>query len=367
MADQQGRMPSRWLEFLAEKYDGGKRKVPNPNPKTRKTYPDVALTTAMIYEVGGRKPVWERTLKEYDAWLKKPAKPRPSEKSDKKPEDKPFESGKAVVIARAKTTDPMDDIALEALQKEVDNDKVGLGRLGGLIYRTKALKKRLEEAQRPDAPHPKIERVGNIKAEAKPVQYTKEELKFWGAEKLKSGTPAHIIARKKLDEMPVWIKGLIGAMPIYVVAQSQWREILDDLQVPPNKKIKGLYATKSHRMFLAQDNNLNDRQYGHVVSHELGHAFGFNLLEPPKDEARVDYITEIWRGMFPKELDQKYVSSYAASDPHEDVAECFGSMDSQPETFEYKCPEKAAMLKKLTASPESLVRTLWDFELTRGY
>lgn len=36
-----------WQTFLDQKYEGGKKKVRNPNPDTRDIYPEVSLTTAM--------------------------------------------------------------------------------------------------------------------------------------------------------------------------------------------------------------------------------------------------------------------------------------------------------------------------------
>ena len=74
---QQAGSPKFWDEFLAAKYEGGKKKVRNPNPDTREKFPEVVLTTA-IKDQGFRQHV----MKEYADWLKK----RPNDKSEgKKP------------------------------------------------------------------------------------------------------------------------------------------------------------------------------------------------------------------------------------------------------------------------------------------
>ena len=70
---QQSGPPKFWDEFLAAKYEGGKKKVSNPNPDTRSKFPEVALTTA-IKDEGFR----QRVMKEYADWLKK----RPSDKPE---------------------------------------------------------------------------------------------------------------------------------------------------------------------------------------------------------------------------------------------------------------------------------------------
>lgn len=61
---QSAQKEKSWERFLAEKYDGGKRKVPNPNPKTRDKYPQVTLFTAIKYP-----PTMKKVQKEYQLWL----------------------------------------------------------------------------------------------------------------------------------------------------------------------------------------------------------------------------------------------------------------------------------------------------------
>ena len=74
----------RWDEFLKARYDGGKKKVPNPNPDTKNTYPQVTLSTALKFEVGGKFPVYEKVKQEYAQWLSSEGdKPQGSKKKQK--------------------------------------------------------------------------------------------------------------------------------------------------------------------------------------------------------------------------------------------------------------------------------------------
>ena len=68
--------PPKWDEFLKAKYEGGKKKIPNPNPETRKDYPTVSLSTALK-----DKGIYNRVLEEYKKWIK-------GEPEEKKPEEK---------------------------------------------------------------------------------------------------------------------------------------------------------------------------------------------------------------------------------------------------------------------------------------
>jgi hypothetical protein len=56
--------PDKWDQFLELFYEGGKKKVPNPNPKTKKKYPEVQTDTALKDQVFHGK-----LMKEYEAWL----------------------------------------------------------------------------------------------------------------------------------------------------------------------------------------------------------------------------------------------------------------------------------------------------------
>lgn len=55
--------PANWDEFLKERYDGGKKKVPNPNSDTKSTHPQVAVSTALKND-GYRR----RLQQEYKKW-----------------------------------------------------------------------------------------------------------------------------------------------------------------------------------------------------------------------------------------------------------------------------------------------------------
>jgi hypothetical protein len=73
---------SLFKEFLDERYEGGKKKVSNPNFDTREQWPKVSLNHAVRFEEGGKKPVWEKLLIEYQAWKKDLAQ-KSTEKQDK--------------------------------------------------------------------------------------------------------------------------------------------------------------------------------------------------------------------------------------------------------------------------------------------
>ena len=55
--------PAQWQEFLDAKYEGGKKKVPNPNLKTKDKYPKVTLWTAI------KDPhTMQKIMEEYHQW-----------------------------------------------------------------------------------------------------------------------------------------------------------------------------------------------------------------------------------------------------------------------------------------------------------
>ena len=80
--------PPRWDEFMREKYEGGKKKVPNPNPNTRSRFQQVAISTALKFEQGNQKPVYEKLKKEYLQWLRDNSKNKSKSKKPSKPETK---------------------------------------------------------------------------------------------------------------------------------------------------------------------------------------------------------------------------------------------------------------------------------------
>lgn len=62
---------SQWDQFLEERYEGGKKEVPNPNPKTKNKYNQVTVDTALKFDQGGKRPFFERLKNEFLAWLGK--------------------------------------------------------------------------------------------------------------------------------------------------------------------------------------------------------------------------------------------------------------------------------------------------------
>lgn len=71
----------KWKQFLGLFYEGGKAKVPNPNPKTKKKYPEVMFSTAMKVQ-----PFAEKVQKEFQTWLDQ-GEPKPEDAAKgKKPE-----------------------------------------------------------------------------------------------------------------------------------------------------------------------------------------------------------------------------------------------------------------------------------------
>lgn len=65
---EKGSIQKLWEEFLEEKYDGGKAKVVNPNPKTRERYPEITVT----YLMGQSDPAYQssrtKVRREFAAW-----------------------------------------------------------------------------------------------------------------------------------------------------------------------------------------------------------------------------------------------------------------------------------------------------------
>jgi hypothetical protein len=69
---------AKWDEFLAAKYDGGRKKVPNPNLKTKDRYPEVTLFTALKDPATAAK-----VQEEYQVWAG-------TKKVDPEPKDPQF-------------------------------------------------------------------------------------------------------------------------------------------------------------------------------------------------------------------------------------------------------------------------------------
>lgn len=104
-ADTKGKgkgMPSSWYKFLDQKYEGGKKKVTNTNPKTKDRYPQVSFGTRMKNDQNFKKSV----MKEYRDWLdsskeKSPSKPSPA-KEEAKPAKSPGKGKKPKAPAKGK-------------------------------------------------------------------------------------------------------------------------------------------------------------------------------------------------------------------------------------------------------------------------
>ncbi len=83
--------PPGWDKFMKERYEGGKRKVSNPNPNTRMQFPQVSVGTAMKNDV-----IKKKVMQEYREWLKadkSPPKPQAPTKDEDKAPKKPKAPG----------------------------------------------------------------------------------------------------------------------------------------------------------------------------------------------------------------------------------------------------------------------------------
>lgn len=63
---EKGGVPARWQEWLKAVHEGGKQKIPNPNPETKDRFRDVSYSTALK-----DKKVFQVAIKEYREWVKK--------------------------------------------------------------------------------------------------------------------------------------------------------------------------------------------------------------------------------------------------------------------------------------------------------
>ena len=102
------RNQSLWQEFIEKKYNGGHKKVLNPNKETRDQFPTVTFYTAVQYESGGKKPFLEQVYNEYYIW-----RDRQLWKEYKAWQDKAWEEHQAWQEKAGKPSKP------EPLKKEV--------------------------------------------------------------------------------------------------------------------------------------------------------------------------------------------------------------------------------------------------------
>jgi len=83
-----GKGPGKdFIEYMKEVWDGGKKKVSNPNPESRKTYPEVAVSTAMKDK---KSSTYKQVMDGFKKWTEeKKNKDKDKDKSDgKKTEEK---------------------------------------------------------------------------------------------------------------------------------------------------------------------------------------------------------------------------------------------------------------------------------------
>lgn len=57
-----------WQEFLDERYDGGKRKVRNPNPKTRDSHPEITVSYLIKQDAPAYQSDRQRLRREFAGW-----------------------------------------------------------------------------------------------------------------------------------------------------------------------------------------------------------------------------------------------------------------------------------------------------------
>jgi hypothetical protein len=125
---------SQWEQFLEQFYEGGKKKVQNPNPKTSDKYPEVQVSTAL------HDPVFAgKVKKEYEAWLAQQAEPKdeatPPEPEPPKEEKKPEKKLKPKVGDQITSTDQLQPGVY------IQNDQGVVGRItsmtsdGGFRYK----------------------------------------------------------------------------------------------------------------------------------------------------------------------------------------------------------------------------------------
>ena len=64
----EGGLEKQWEEFLSERYDGGKKKVGNPNPKTRDAHPEISVNYLMNQTDGAYKSARAKVRREFARW-----------------------------------------------------------------------------------------------------------------------------------------------------------------------------------------------------------------------------------------------------------------------------------------------------------
>ena len=105
--------PEHWDEFIKARYQGGKKKVTNTNPKTKSRYPQVTMQTLFNSDEAFKKKVME----EYEAWMEKggDTEAKPSTKVQH-PLDTPLRD-------KGKDEKPVDLFYSTALTKKLSRNK----------------------------------------------------------------------------------------------------------------------------------------------------------------------------------------------------------------------------------------------------
>lgn len=80
-----------WQEFLDERYEGGKRKVRNPNPKTRDSHPEITVSYLMKQDAPAYQSGRQRLRREFAGWRAR---------REKGPERKPSEPSQLDLFGR---------------------------------------------------------------------------------------------------------------------------------------------------------------------------------------------------------------------------------------------------------------------------
>lgn len=120
-----GGVPPRFKEFLQQKYQGGKKKVSNPNTKTRSDFPQVSTSTALK-----DKFFFQKVLIEFKQWEKNDKEKGKSDGGAKKPKKDTDKSKKPAKVEEVDTT-PAREIgsdfsSLESYYKEWRDHYTGI-------------------------------------------------------------------------------------------------------------------------------------------------------------------------------------------------------------------------------------------------
>ena len=80
-ASGSGKGPGKdFIEYMKEVWDGGKKKVSNPNPKTKDSHPEVAVSTAMKDK---KSTTYKQVMDGFKKWTEEKKKGGDDKKSDK--------------------------------------------------------------------------------------------------------------------------------------------------------------------------------------------------------------------------------------------------------------------------------------------